>query len=53
MAAYCVCLDVMGNDNNVMGGVDTKQNVPFNVLLTTDVTGTAGWANDGTANYDL
>jgi len=24
MAVYCVCFDVLGSDNNVMGGVDTK-----------------------------
>ena len=47
MAVYCVALDVLGNDNNVMGGVDTKMNVPFNILVTTDTTDTGVWSNDG------
>lgn len=40
MAAYVINLDVLGSDNNVMGGVDTKSNIPFNVLITTDTTDT-------------
>lgn len=40
MAAYCIPCDVLSADVNVMGGIDTKSNIPFNVLITTDVTDT-------------
>lgn len=40
MACYALVFDVLGNDNNVMGGIDTKNNVPFNILINTDSTDT-------------
>jgi hypothetical protein len=45
MAIYALVYDVLGNDNNVMGGIDTKNNVPFNILINTDSTDTGNWSN--------
>ena len=36
----------------MIGGVDTANNVPFNVLITTDVSDTGDWKEDG-VNTDL
>ncbi|OGH05450.1 MAG: hypothetical protein A2W22_05625 [Candidatus Levybacteria bacterium RBG_16_35_11] len=57
MAAYAIDLDSLGADTNSMGGIDTKTNIPFNVLVTTDTTDTGPWSNNpadqAAGNYDL
>lgn len=52
MAVYCISFDVLGMDQNVMGGVDTKNNIPFNILVETDPTDTGSfWVGNVNAAF--